>query len=233
MHFENTLVMYGVYNAETLDRLVKPVHTLCSKQTLYESVFAGKTSAAYEFYSSMHGEQGIQHYAIKLMLYLRTTKDKYIEIYNKFISQLCIYTKAVRILAKGYFPISLITPLKFQEILNSIKEMLTKTNPDYDIVITRLYLYYNMKLATFRIDRNRNLIIQFPVFIQPYMQQSLTLCDTYENSGISREISSISVILRNQVNMTYFIFMGHSISRVHSWETAQVEYISRPPENLI
>ena len=59
-------------------------------------------------------------------------KDKYIEMYNEFISQLHIYAKAVRILAKGYLPISLITPLKLQEILNSIKEMLTNPNPDYD-----------------------------------------------------------------------------------------------------
>ena len=46
------------------------------------------------------------------MLYLHMIKDKYIEIYNKFISQLHIYAKAVRILAKGYLPILLIMPLK-------------------------------------------------------------------------------------------------------------------------
>ena len=32
-----------------------------------------------------------------------------------------------------------------------------------------------MKLVTFRIDRKRNLIIQFPVFIKPYTQQPLIL----------------------------------------------------------
>ena len=32
-----------------------------------------------------------------------------------------------------------------------------------------------MKLVTFDIDWNRNLIIQFPVFVQPYTQKSLTL----------------------------------------------------------
>ena len=53
--------------------------------------------------------------------------------------------------------------------------MLTKTNPDYDIVIKRLHPYYDMKLVTFGIDRNRNLIIQFPIFVQPYAQQPLTL----------------------------------------------------------
>ena len=56
MNLENTLIMYGVYNTETLERLVKTVHALHSRQTLYKSLFAGKTSAAYEFYSQMHGE---------------------------------------------------------------------------------------------------------------------------------------------------------------------------------
>ena len=101
------------------------------------------------------------------MLYLRTMKDKYIEIYNDFISQLHIYTKAVIILAKGYLPISLITPLKLQEILKSIKETLTKTNPDYDIVIKRLHLYYDMKLVTFGMDRNRNFIIHSQFLCNP------------------------------------------------------------------
>ena len=45
-------------------------------------------------------------------------------------------------------------PYKLQEILNSVKETLTKSNPDYDIVSKRLHLYYDMKLVTFGIDRN-------------------------------------------------------------------------------
>ena len=44
-------------------------------------------------------------------------------------------------------------------------------NPDYDLVICRLYLYYDIQLVTFGIDKNKNLIIQFPVFRQPYTQQ--------------------------------------------------------------
>ena len=116
----------------------------------------------------MHGAHGIQHYVANLILYLHTIKDKYIKIYNKFILHLHIYAKAVRVFAKGYLPISLVTPLKLQEILDSVKETLIKTKPDYDIVIKRLHLYYDRKLVTFRIDWKRNLIIQFPVFVQPF-----------------------------------------------------------------
>ena len=55
MHLENTLVMYRIYNAEMLEKLVKRVHVLHSRQSSYESFFAGKTSVVYEFYSQMHG----------------------------------------------------------------------------------------------------------------------------------------------------------------------------------
>ena len=60
-------------------------------------------------------------------------------------------------------------------ILNAVKTTIRKMNPDYDRVIKRLHLYYDMKLVTFSIDKNKNLIIQFPVFIQPYTQQPLVL----------------------------------------------------------
>ena len=49
------------------------------------------------------------------------------------------------------------------------------TSPDYDLVIDRLHLYCDMQLGTFGIDKNKNLIIQFPVFIQPHKQQPLIL----------------------------------------------------------
>ena len=54
MHLENMLIMYGIYNAETLGKLVKTVYTLHSRQSLYERLFAGQTSAAYKAYSQVH-----------------------------------------------------------------------------------------------------------------------------------------------------------------------------------
>ena len=85
------------------------------------------------------------------------------------------YAEVITILAKGYLPILLVTALKLQEMLALVKETLAETNPDYDIVLKGLHLYYNMKLVTFSIDKKRNFIIQFPIFIQPYRQQPLIL----------------------------------------------------------
>ena len=109
------------------------------------------------------------------LLYLRTVRDKYTQMYKEFITQLQVHAKAIRILVKGYLSISLITPLKLKELINVVSTTVRKTNPDYDFIIKRLYLYYDMKLVTLYIDKDRNLIIQFPVFIQPYTQQPLIL----------------------------------------------------------
>ena len=41
---------------------------LCTK------IFAGQITKAYEYYSQMHGDHGIQYCAINSMIYLRTIK---------------------------------------------------------------------------------------------------------------------------------------------------------------
>ena len=58
-----------------LEKLVKMFYALHSRQSLYESLFAGQTSAAYDAYSQMYGAHGIQHYTVNLMLYLCKIKD--------------------------------------------------------------------------------------------------------------------------------------------------------------
>ena len=48
MHLENTMVMYGIYNVETLENLVKMHYMLYTADKHYMKIlFAGKTSAAY------------------------------------------------------------------------------------------------------------------------------------------------------------------------------------------
>ena len=91
--------------------------------------------------------------------YIYEPYKKYISLYKELISQLHIYASAIRILAKGYLPNTLITPEKLQEILHEVRKTLQVMNPDYDLVIDRLHLYYNMQLATFGSDKDRNLII--------------------------------------------------------------------------
>ena len=62
-------------------------------------------------------------------------QDKYIALYRKLITLLHVYTSAIKVLAKGYLPISLVTPSKLREILNDIKTAIWQTNPDYNTLL--------------------------------------------------------------------------------------------------
>ena len=79
--------------------------------------------------------------------------------------QLRSYVSEIRILAKGHLPTTLIAPSKLQGILTEVNRSLKHTNPDYTLVLERLHLYYDMQLVTFGINRDINLVVQFPVFI--------------------------------------------------------------------
>ena len=174
MKLDDTMLMYGIYNTETLEKLIKTVHEIHNAMSSHEKLFAGEHdhSLFRIFYTNA---LAVQQYATNSLLFLRIIQDKYISLYRELIAQLHTYISAIRVLAKGYLPNTLITPKKLQEILPEVKNSLLITNPDYTLVLERLHLYYDMQLITFGIDSNMNLIIQFPVFIQPYMQKPLIL----------------------------------------------------------
>ena len=170
---EDTMIMYGKYNSDTLMELVNTVHQMQNVTTWKEQLFVSKMNAWLKHkLENIHSKFD---YSMDAVLFLTTSKEKYIRMYKKFINELRSYSKAVRILSKGYLPISLITPSKLEAILWQVQMAITKSNQDYEIVLNRLYLYYDMKLVTFGIDYQKNLIIQFPVFVQPYTQTKLTL----------------------------------------------------------
>ena len=171
---DNTMLMYGINNAETLEKLINTVQEIHNVTSSHEKLFAGGYNPAL-FRILYTDALGIQKYAINSLLFLRDIQDKYISLYRELITQLHTYASAIRVLAKGCLPNTLITPRKLQDILAEVKKSLHHSNPDYTLVLDRLHLYYDMQLVTFGIDKDMNLVIQFLVFIQPYMQRPLLL----------------------------------------------------------
>ena len=174
MKLNNSMLMYGIYNAETLEKLIKTVHEIHNTTSSPEKLFAGEHSPS-TFRTLYVHSLGLQHYSTNSLLYLRIIWDKYVALYREVVTQLHTYVSTIRVLVKGYLPNTWITPAKLQEILIEVKKSLQITNPDYDLVIDRLHLYYDMPLITFGIDENMNLIIQFLIFVQPYTQKPLIL----------------------------------------------------------
>ena len=174
MKLDDTMLMYGIYNADRLEKLIRTVHEIHNTTSSHEKLFVGEHNHSVFQILYTHS-LGLQQYSTNSLLYLTIIQDKYISLYRELIAQLCAYVSAIRILAKGYLPNTLIKPETLQEILTEVSKSLHITNPDYDLVFDRLHLYYDMQLVTCGIDKDMNLILQFPVFTQPYTQKPLIL----------------------------------------------------------
>ena len=117
------MLMYSVYNVETLEKLITTIHNIHNTTSSHERLFAGQHSPS-TFKTLYAHPLGLHHYSTNLLLYLRTIQDKCIVLYRELITQLHRYASAIRVLAKGYLPNTLITPIKLQEILNEVRKIL-------------------------------------------------------------------------------------------------------------
>ena len=153
-HLEDTMIMYGKYNLDTLMDLINTIHQMHNVTTWKEKIFVSEMNKWLKNkLAHIHNEFD---YPIDAVLFLTTIKEKYVRMYDKFIAELRSYWKAIRILSKGYLPISLITPSKLEAFLKQVQIAIAKTNQNYELVLNRLHLYYGMKLVRFGIDSQKN-----------------------------------------------------------------------------
>ena len=120
LKLDNTMFMYGIYNADTLEKLINTVQKIHNATSSHEKLFAGEHNPAI-FRLLYTDALGVQQYAFNSLLFLRVVQDKYISLYRELITQLRSYVSAIRILVKGYLPTTLITPSKLQGILAEVK----------------------------------------------------------------------------------------------------------------
>ena len=82
MQLENSVFMYGIYNAEILEKLINTVHHIHNTTSSHERLFAGQQSSL-TLRSIYANTLGLQHYSMHSLLYLRTAQDKYIALYKE------------------------------------------------------------------------------------------------------------------------------------------------------
>ena len=79
MQLENSVLMYGVYNVDTLEKLIHTVHQVHNTTSSHERLFAGQQSTL-TLRSLYANTLSLQHFSINSLLYLRTVPDKYIAL---------------------------------------------------------------------------------------------------------------------------------------------------------
>ena len=68
--------MYGIYNSETLEKLISTGHKMHNKTTWNEKLFVGKLHNWYQWYFTKYG---VEHYAINSLLYITMMKKSTLE----------------------------------------------------------------------------------------------------------------------------------------------------------
>ena len=71
MQLENSMLIYGVYNVETLEKLINTVHYIHNTTSLHERLFAGQQSSL-TLRSLYANSLCLHYYSINSLLYLRT-----------------------------------------------------------------------------------------------------------------------------------------------------------------
>ena len=87
LKLDNTLLMYGIYNAETLEKLINAVQDIHNVTSSHERLFAGEHNPAL-FRLLYMNALGVQQYAFNSLLFLRVVQDKYFSPYKELITQL-------------------------------------------------------------------------------------------------------------------------------------------------
>ena len=149
LKLDNTMLMYGIYNAKMLEKLINTVQELHNVTSSHEKLFAGEHNPAL-FRILYMNAIGIQQYAFNSLLFLRIVQDKYISLYKELITQLKSYISAIRILAKGYLPTTLITPSKLQDILKEVKKSLATDQPRLCLSIRLITFILRYAIGNFR-----------------------------------------------------------------------------------
>ena len=92
--------------------LIDTIHRMQNFTTWNEKTFAGKLHDWMEIYSQ---DEGMWNYAIHSVLFLTTVREKYVKMYKRFIEELKLYSKAIRVLSKGYLPHFPVASIKTRE----------------------------------------------------------------------------------------------------------------------
>ena len=85
MQVENSMLMYGVFSAETLENLIATVHNIHNTTSSHERVFTGQHSPS--IFRTLYAHSlGLHHCSINSLLYLRIIQDKYVTLYRDLIT---------------------------------------------------------------------------------------------------------------------------------------------------
>ena len=170
---EKDFLMYGDYNIQTTDGIIKLLGNLNNRTAFLEEMLNGKIKGVMDKY--LKETSGYEIYSHQLNLYVQAMRERYLRVPENLIQELRLLLRSIAILSKGYLPPQLFSPTDLVKISLAALKMIQKRHPDYVLAIPQASSYYDMRLVTFGIDEQDRLVVCFPIFVKDFSREAMTL----------------------------------------------------------
>ena len=187
---ENDFLLYGKYNVAQLQDIVSTVNGLQNRTMQLERLLTVEDMYTLQMAHMLPDVSGRMTSMHKLNLYVHSVLERQIRLYEWLLRYLKDLLNAIGILSTGHLPPFLFPPIILENITTNSLVMVKKSHPNFVLAIKHLTEYYDMKLATFGVDTEGNMIVAFPVFVQDHTSQHQTL---YEIETVKVPIPDLNV----------------------------------------
>ena len=162
---ENDFLMYGRYHVAQLHDIVSTVNGLQNRTMQLERLLTGQDLFTLQMAHMLPDISGRVTFIHKMNLYVHSVLERQIRLYEWLLRNLKVLLNAIGILSTGHLPPFSFPPTVLGNITTNALVMVMKSHPNFVLAIKHLTEYYVMKLATFGVDPDGNMIIAFPVFV--------------------------------------------------------------------
>ena len=193
--FESDFLLHGKYNVAQLKDIVSTVNGLRNRTLQIEKLLTGQDFHTLEVAHMTPDITGRMTFMHKLNLYVHSALARQIRLYEWLLQHLEELLDSIGILSTGHLPPLLFPPTVLRNITTNAINLVHRLHADYVLAIDHVTAYYDMKLATFGIDHEDNMIIAFPIFVKDHANKPNAL----------HEIETVKVALpdRNEAANSY------------------------------
>ena len=121
------------------------------------------------------GIEGRLTFMHKMNLYVHSVLERQIRLYELMIHHLKDLLDCIGILSTGKLPPMLFPPTVLENITSNTIDMVCHTHPKYELAVGHISEYYDMKLCTFGVSIEGNMVVAFPIFVKDHSDKPKTL----------------------------------------------------------
>ena len=173
--------MYGKFNVAKLQDIVRTVNGIRNRTLSLEKLLTGQDLCTLQhahMAPDLPGIVGRLTFMHKMNLYIHSVLERQIRLYELMLRHLKDLLDCIGILSTGKLPLMLFPPTVLENITSNAIDMVRHTHPKYELAVGHVSEYYDMKLGTFGVSIEGNMVVAFPIFVKDHSDKPKTLYET-------------------------------------------------------